>query len=94
MLLHKYDEYIDENRKLEKRVQSLQTELQIYVAYRDGYGQKLANAKTAALLNIIGAVLIGFGVNLSTPIITAGGAVTLGSGVVVSLVAAFITLQR
>jgi hypothetical protein len=94
MLLHKYGEYIDENRNLQKRIQSLETELQIYVSYRDGYKQKLVNAKVAALLNIVGVVLIGFGVNLNTPLATVGGVVTLGSGVVVSLVAAFIALRR
>ena len=93
MLLYRYGEYIDENKRLERRVASLETELQIYTSYRDGYGKKKGNSRTSATLNLIGTVLVGFGVNLSTPTITTGGIVTLTGGILVSVFAALLALR-
>ena len=84
MLLFRYGEYIDENKSLQSEIESLQAELQIYVAYREGYGQRRTNSRTAASLNLIGTVLVGIGTNLSTPTLTVGGAVTFGAGVIVA----------
>jgi hypothetical protein len=94
MLLHKYAEYIDENAVLHSRIASLQTELQIYVAYRDGYGQRRSDSRTAATLSFIGTVLVGFGINLSTPIFTTPGIVTLVAGIIVSVMAMFFSLRK
>jgi hypothetical protein len=93
MLLHKYSDYIEENRDLQGKLAALQTELKIYTAYRDGYGQRRSDSRTAATLSFLGTVLVGFGTNLSTPVFTTGGTVTLGAGAVVSLLAVYFSLR-
>lgn len=94
MLLHKYNEYIDENKTLNTKINALQTELQIYVAYRDGYSKQKSNSHLSATLNLFGTVVVGFGVNFSTPEITSAGAILLLTGIVASSMAIILSIKN
>ncbi|MCX6564226.1 MAG: hypothetical protein NTU60_11590 [Candidatus Aminicenantes bacterium] len=86
MVMHYHKQLVDQNTSLKNDLNTLRT-------YVDGYRAKKLNASVGAGLQLLAAILIGFGVSLLTAKLGRPGWVTLVAGVATEIFGLYYSLR-